>query len=54
MIHVWAQVNGLRGDSSIKKRIEYDIYYIENWTIGFDIKIILMTFFTGFINKNAY
>ena len=50
----WAQVNGLRGDSSIKKRIEYDIYYIENWTLGFDIKIILMTFFTGFINKNAY
>ncbi len=50
----WAQVNGLRGDSSIRKRIEYDIYYIENWTLGFDIKIILMTFFTGFINKNAY
>ena len=50
----WAQVNGLRGDTSIKKRIEYDIYYIENWSMGFDIKIILMTFFTGFINKNAY
>lgn len=50
----WAQVNGLRGDTSIKKRIEYDIYYIENWTIWLDIKIILMTFFTGFINKNAY
>lgn len=50
----WAQVNGLRGDTSIRKRIEYDIYYIENWTLGFDIKIILMTFFTGFINKNAY
>lgn len=50
----WAQVNGLRGDTSIKKRIEYDIFYIENWTLGFDIKIILMTFFTGFINKNAY
>ena len=49
----WAQVNGLRGDSSIKKRIEYDIYYIENWTIGFDIKIILMTFFTGFINQKC-
>ena len=49
----WAQVNGLRGDSSIKKRIEYDIYYIENWTLGFDIKIILMTFFTGFINKKC-
>ena len=50
----WAQVNGLRGDTSIRKRIDYDIYYIENWTLGFDIKIILMTFFTGFINKNAY
>lgn len=50
----WAQVNGLRGDTSIRKRIEYDIYYIENWTLGFDIKIIVMTFFTGFINKNAY
>ena len=50
----WAQVNGLRGDTSIRKRIEYDIYYIENWTLGFDMKIILMTFFTGFINKNAY
>ena len=50
----WSQVNGLRGDTSIRKRIDYDIYYIENWTLGFDIKIILMTFFTGFINKNAY
>ena len=50
----WAQVNGLRGDTSIRKRIEYDIYYIENWTVWFDIKIIFMTFFTGFINKNAY
>ncbi len=50
----WAQVNGLRGDTSIRKRIEYDIYYIENWTLGFDIKIIFMTFLTGFINKNAY
>lgn len=50
----WAQVNGLRGDTSIRKRIEYDIFYIENWTLGFDIKIIFMTFFTGFVNKNAY
>ncbi|MCM1188908.1 MAG: undecaprenyl-phosphate glucose phosphotransferase [bacterium] len=50
----WAQVNGLRGDTSIRKRIEYDIYYIENWTLSFDIRIIIMTFFTGFINKNAY
>ena len=50
----WAQVNGLRGDTSIRKRVEYDIYYIENWSVLFDIKIILMTFITGFINKNAY
>ena len=50
----WAQVNGYRGDTSIRKRIEYDLYYIENWTVGLDIKIILMTFFKGFINKNAY
>lgn len=50
----WAQVNGYRGDTSIRKRIEYDLFYIENWTLGFDIKIIIMTFFKGFINKNAY
>ncbi len=50
----WAQVNGLRGDTSIKKRIDYDIYYIENWTWVFDIKILFMTLFVGFINKNAY
>ena len=39
----WAQVNGLRGDTSIEKRIEYDLYYIENWTLGLDIKILFMT-----------
>lgn len=50
----WAQVNGLRGDTSIKKRIDYDIYYIENWNLGLDIKIIWFTLFRGFINKNAY
>jgi Undecaprenyl-phosphate glucose phosphotransferase len=50
----WAQINGYRGDTSIRKRIDYDIYYIENWTIGFDLKIIFLTFFTGFVNKNAY
>ena len=50
----WAQVNGLRGDTSIAERIEHDIFYIENWTVGFDIKIFFMNFFTGFINKNAY
>ena len=50
----WAQVNGLRGDTSIRKRIDYDLYYIENWSLSLDIKIILMTFVTGFVNKNAY
>ena len=50
----WAQVNGYRGDTSIKKRIEHDLYYIENWTLGLDIKILFLTVFKGFINKNAY
>lgn len=50
----WAQVNGYRGDTSIRKRIEHDLYYIENWSVGFDIKILLLTVFKGFINKNAY
>lgn len=50
----WAQVNGYRGDTSIMKRIEYDLYYIENWTLGFDVKILFLTFFKGFVNKNAY
>ena len=50
----WAQVNGLRGDTSIKDRIKYDIYYIENWSLIFDIRIMFMTAFKGLINENAY
>jgi Undecaprenyl-phosphate glucose phosphotransferase len=50
----WAQINGWRGDTSIAKRIEFDIHYIENWDIFFDIKILFLTLFRGFINKNAY
>ena len=50
----WAQVNGYRGDTSIEKRIDHDLYYIENWTMGFDFKILFLTFFKGFINRNAY
>lgn len=50
----WAQVNGLRGDTSIKDRIKYDIYYIENWSVAFDIRIMFMTAFKGLINQNAY
>jgi len=50
----WAQVNGWRGDTDLNKRIEYDLYYIENWSLWFDIKIIVRTLFTGFVHKNAY
>ena len=50
----WAQVNGYRGNTSIRKRIEFDLYYIENWTPGFDIKILFLTIFKGFVNENAY
>ena len=50
----WAQVNGYRGDTSIRKRIEYDLFYIENWSLALDIKILFMTIFKGFVNKNAY
>ncbi len=50
----WAQVNGYRGDTSIRKRIEYDLYYIENWSMALDFRILFLTFFKGFVNKNAY
>ena len=43
----WAQINGLRGDTSIKARIEHDLYYIEHWSLGFDIKILWITVFGG-------
>ena len=47
----WAQVHGLRGDTSIEKRVEYDIWYIENWSLGLDIRILLKTAFGGFLNN---
>jgi putative colanic acid biosynthesis UDP-glucose lipid carrier transferase len=50
----WAQVNGWRGDTDLVKRIEHDLYYIENWSLWLDLKIMLLTVFRGFINKNAY
>lgn len=50
----WAQINGYRGDTSIRKRIEYDLFYIENWTLALDFKIMFLTIFKGFVNKNAY
>lgn len=50
----WAQIKGLRGDTSIQERVEADIFYIENWTFWLDLKIILLTPFKGMINTNAY
>jgi lipopolysaccharide/colanic/teichoic acid biosynthesis glycosyltransferase len=50
----WAQVNGLRGNASIIERTRYDIYYIENWSLVFDLKIILTTIHAVFFGKNAY
>lgn len=50
----WAQVHGWRGDTDLATRIEHDLHYIENWSLWLDIKIIFMTIFKGFINKNAY
>lgn len=50
----WAQVHGWRGDTSIDKRIEYDLFYIENWSLLLDLRIIVMTFLNGFKNRNAY
>ncbi|MGD9153335.1 MAG: undecaprenyl-phosphate glucose phosphotransferase [Gammaproteobacteria bacterium] len=50
----WAQINGWRGNTDLSKRIEHDLYYIENWSLWFDLKIIFATFVNGFVNKNAY
>ena len=54
----WAQVNGFRGETDtlekMQHRVEYDLYYIENWTLLFDIRIIVLTFWRGFFHKNAY
>jgi exopolysaccharide biosynthesis polyprenyl glycosylphosphotransferase len=50
----WAQVNGLRGDTSIPKRVRYDLYYLHHWSLLFDLRIILMTIWGGFMGKNAY
>jgi Undecaprenyl-phosphate glucose phosphotransferase len=50
----WAQVNGWRGNTSLEKRVEYDLYYIENWKLMFDFEIMWLTFWRGFTSKNAY
>ncbi len=50
----WAQVHGWRGNTSLSKRIEYDLYYVENWSVSLDIKILWLTVRWGFTHKNAY
>ena len=50
----WAQVNGWRGNTSLEKRIEYDLYYIERWSLGLDVKILAQTIWRGFFSTNAY
>jgi Undecaprenyl-phosphate glucose phosphotransferase len=50
----WAQVNGWRGNTSIEKRIEYDLYYIENWSVTLDLKIMWLTLVKGFFHRHAY
>lgn len=50
----WAQVNGWRGNTSLEKRIEHDLYYIENWSLSFDLRIIFLTIFKGWASKHAY
>ena len=50
----WAQVNGLRGNTSIEKRIEYDLYYIENWSVALDFKIMWLTVLRVFFHRHAY
>jgi lipopolysaccharide/colanic/teichoic acid biosynthesis glycosyltransferase len=50
----WAQVNGWRGNTSIQKRLEYDLYYLQNWTFIFDLRIILLTVVSALAGENAY
>ncbi|HYE02102.1 MAG TPA: undecaprenyl-phosphate glucose phosphotransferase [Phycisphaerales bacterium] len=50
----WAQVNGLRGQTSLRKRLQYDLFYIKNWSLGFDLRILVLTLFRGFVHRNAH
>jgi exopolysaccharide biosynthesis polyprenyl glycosylphosphotransferase len=50
----WAQVNGLRGDTSLRKRLQLDLFYIRHWSLGFDFKILWLTLFRGFVHRNAH
>ncbi|MDI1289768.1 MAG: undecaprenyl-phosphate glucose phosphotransferase [bacterium] len=50
----WAQVNGFRGNTSLKKRLQHDLYYVRHWSLGFDLKILWLTLFRGFAHRNAH
>ncbi len=50
----WAQVNGLRGDTCLRKRLQHDLFYIRHWSLGFDVKILWLTLFRGFVHRNAH
>ncbi len=50
----WAQVNGHRGQTSLRKRLQYDLFYVRHWSLGFDLKILWLTLFRGFVHKNAH
>lgn len=50
----WAQINGHRGSSSLRKRLQYDLFYIKNWSLRFDLKILVLTLFRGFVHRNAH
>jgi lipopolysaccharide/colanic/teichoic acid biosynthesis glycosyltransferase len=48
----WAQVNGLRGNTSLEKRIEYDLYYIQNWSLALDVKILILTLYRAWQTRH--
>jgi lipopolysaccharide/colanic/teichoic acid biosynthesis glycosyltransferase len=50
----WAQVNGGRGDTSIQKRLNYDLYYLQNWSFSFGLRIIVLTILSAMVGRNAY
>lgn len=50
----WAQVNGLRGDTNLRKRLQHDLFYVRHWSVGFDLKILWLTIFRGFVHHNAH
>ncbi len=50
----WAQIHGWRGNTSLNERVEHDIYYIQNWSMALDLRILMMTFWRGFVHRNAY